>query len=276
MSRLLSPNVENALNSHWDEQLKAIDGYDATFIFNALLDARPQNVVEIGCASGFSTALMAKMLEEIGPASITSYDVADKFWMDPSKEVGYLVENIAKSSATSITVRRGKLSLDICSDFEPGAIDFAFIDANHQHPWPLIDTLAILPLMSDGAYIVHHDLQLYRDRDWVPGIGPKVLYDQIAAEDRVCYDSLVRTKLAPETRTRSVKNNIYALRRAPDYQAQAVEIAHSFQLPWSLTKKLPYLLANRISDFLQSNYPCDAYRAFASGFDRYNKSHRRP
>jgi len=273
MSKLLPTQVEKILNSHWDEQLKAIDGHDATFIFNALVDARPAKVVEIGCASGLSTALMAKMLEEIGPASITSYDIAHKFWMDPSKEVGYLVKKIADSSATEITLRRGKLSLDISSDFEPGSIDFAFIDANHQHPWPLIDTLAILPLMREGAYIVHHDLQLYRDRNWTPGIGPKVLYDQISARDRVCYDGLVKTELAPKTETRLVKNNIFALRRASDYEAQAVEIANSFQLPWSLTKKLPYTLANRVSDFLKSTYPHEVYNAFSIGFDRYNNSH---
>lgn len=99
----------------------------------------------------------------------------------------------------------------------------------------------------------------------------KVLYSQISASDRVCYDGLVKTELAPTTETRQVKNNIFPMRRASDYAAQAVELAYSFQLPWSLTNKL----ANSISDFLESDYPRDVYDAFSSGFDRYNDTHQR-
>ncbi len=57
------------------------------------------------------------------------------------------------------------------SFFGPKELSFAFIDGNHQHPWPLIDLLHLLPLMRPGSWIVLDDINM---PDLCP--GPKVRY----------------------------------------------------------------------------------------------------
>jgi hypothetical protein len=50
--------------------------------------------------------------------------------------------------------------LDLASLLPPGWGQFAFVDANHAHPWPLVDVLHLAPVMRPGSWIVLHDIGL--------------------------------------------------------------------------------------------------------------------
>jgi hypothetical protein len=41
-----------------------------------------------------------------------------------------------------------------------GAFGLAFIDADHRHPWPLLDVLRLAPYVQNCGWIVLHDIQL--------------------------------------------------------------------------------------------------------------------
>ena len=151
LSKFVSISVARKFNDHWQPQTAAIDGVDLTFIYNGMIAKKPKQIVEIGCCTGLSTALMALMLDEIGPGRIDSYDMLDHVYFDPTKEVGYLINELAPDTQTKITVRTGKTSVDVAKDFAPNSIDFCFIDANHAHPWPTLDTLCVLPLLRPGG-----------------------------------------------------------------------------------------------------------------------------
>ena len=42
------------------------------------------------------------------------------------------------------------------------SIRFLFLDANHSHPWPALDLLALLEVLGAGATVVLHDVNLPR------------------------------------------------------------------------------------------------------------------
>lgn len=43
---------------------------------------------------------------------------------------------------------------------EPNELEMASIDADHQHPLPLLDLLRLAPCIRPGGWIVLHDIQL--------------------------------------------------------------------------------------------------------------------
>jgi hypothetical protein len=57
-------------------------------------------------------------------------------------------------------------------------IDFLFIDACHQHPWPALDLLALSRFLKEGAVVALHDIQLiFKKKSWARRQdGPRDLY----------------------------------------------------------------------------------------------------
>jgi hypothetical protein len=42
----------------------------------------------------------------------------------------------------------------------PDELGLVFIDADHQHPWPLLDVLRVAPFVQRSGWIVLHDIEL--------------------------------------------------------------------------------------------------------------------
>ena len=55
------------------------------------------------------------------------------------------------------TGRESDLIREIAS---PDEFGLAFIDADHRHPWPLLDVLRLAPCIQSGGWILLHDIQL--------------------------------------------------------------------------------------------------------------------
>jgi hypothetical protein len=61
---------------------------------------------------------------------------------------------------STVRVHTGRES-DVLSEIaEPGEFGLAFIDADHRHPWPLLDVLRIAPYIQRAGWILLHDIQL--------------------------------------------------------------------------------------------------------------------
>jgi hypothetical protein len=52
-------------------------------------------------------------------------------------------------------------------------LDLVFIDANHHHPWPIIDLLHILPFLHEGSIVILHDVVDNMDPN---GWGPSFIF----------------------------------------------------------------------------------------------------
>ena len=152
------------------------------YIQHLIREHRPKRFIEIGTASGLTTGFIARFLEENGGVSVTSVDLSDTFFGDRSKPTGYLAKEICTGSEVEIVLVTGRTSLDLAE--LGGPWDMAFVDANHQNPWPIIDTLAVAPHMTGSKIVIHHDLQLYRRYKAFRGIGPRVLFNEMPNSHR--------------------------------------------------------------------------------------------
>jgi hypothetical protein len=57
-------------------------------------------------------------------------------------------------------------------------IDFLFIDACHEHPWPALDLLSLSRFLKEGAVVALDDIELiFKDEPWARlQDGPRDLY----------------------------------------------------------------------------------------------------
>lgn len=149
---------------------------ELAFLQKTIHRFKPKRFLEIGTASGLTTGFVAQFMDEIGGGSVTSIDTGRRFFGDHSKSVGYLAPAIYAGDAVDVTIETGKSSLDLKT--LDGPWDMAFVDADHGHPWPTLDTLAVAPHLTGPRIVLHHDLQLFRRHIWFRGTGPRALFNE--------------------------------------------------------------------------------------------------
>lgn len=146
----------------------AVGVIDACFLFDVVACVRPERVLELGVASGGSTSVLLRAMDAAGlelacgdarPA-IRSFDLHPMCYSDRTKPVGSAVFEMAPQLARGVEVRSGLTSVELGPALAGENFPLAFIDANHQHPWPTLDLLALLPSLAPGAWVVLHDIDL--------------------------------------------------------------------------------------------------------------------
>jgi predicted O-methyltransferase YrrM len=169
-----------------------ISHYDARFLFGRALRAHADVLVEVGTASGLSTAFLCHAAYRASAAGqigsdfhVHSYDVDTRFYADRSRRVGdaarelldeELLEHISfHAPATAATVR---------DQHDADSIGFAFIDASHQHPWPTLDLLAMLVCLRPGGEVLLHDINLSRITPEIPTLGAQLLFEGLEIEKK--------------------------------------------------------------------------------------------
>lgn len=266
----LPPDLDAMLAGLWTDGHYAVDGSDLSLLNMCMAAARPDLVIEIGTATGLSTAALAVLQDHHGIAGhVRSYDLRDVLWFDESRAVGDLVPQVAGPLAERVHIRTGVTALDVAGDVEVGTAGLAFIDASHQHPWPLLDTLLILPLMAPRAPIVHHDLQLYRNAENMVGVGPKVLFDQLTPGQRFVASDMGLGHATVQMPNRAVADNVFGLWRRDALGRQARQLSQGLLLPWSLSAPLDDALAGQIAARLRAVYPGEVAHNFEIGHARF-------
>jgi hypothetical protein len=139
---------------------------------------QPALVVEVGVAAGTSSAALLAALDQLPPPRrLYSVDVRPTCYFDASKATGSAVDEMYPTYTTrwiqdfEADARKVGLSLGV------GTVDFAFIDANHHHPFPLLDVLHLAPVMRPGAWIALHDIELPRLYPQFQSHGPMWLFE---------------------------------------------------------------------------------------------------
>src|SRR4051794_8997946 len=107
----------------------------------------PRRVVEIGTLTGFSTAIIAAAVHhQHGPQTGITVETIDSQTycsIDRSRPIGFEIPGLIPDLVSTVRVHTGRES-DVLSEIaEPGEFGLAFIDADHRHPWPLLDVLRI-------------------------------------------------------------------------------------------------------------------------------------
>jgi predicted O-methyltransferase YrrM len=156
----------------------SISQHDARFLFEHIFRAGEPTVVEIGTGSGVSAAVSARALhvaQQYGRVShdwrVFSYDNSCIYpTVDPPRPVGSAARDILDPELLShIEFRHPAISVMLREHHAANELGIVLIDANHSHPWPSLDLLAILPLLRPGATVFLHDINL-------PDVSPNALW----------------------------------------------------------------------------------------------------
>jgi len=169
-----------------------ISHLDARYLFGRVMLAPDGPVIEVGTASGVSTAVLATALElaaeQEAPGSrreLYTYDISPHFYADPARRTGDAAREMLSAEALARISFRTVSAASVTPDHGTGSIDFLFLDANHRHPMPAVDLLAVVEALRPGAEVILHDINLPLMRPDIADWGAKHVFDGLRAEKRV-------------------------------------------------------------------------------------------
>lgn len=238
----------------WRKGYGSVTPAEALFISERIVRARPSSFLEIGSASGLSGGLICRFLAEAGARRFESWDLSERFFHEPSKRSGFLIGEIAAGLPLEIGLRHGVTSLDLHASGR--RFDMAFVDANHRHPWPLIDTVALFEVLEGPRVAIHHDLRLHIHQDRPAGIGPKFLYDQVPEARRL--------------KGSAKGGNIFALDLTMTTAEFAAVAEAALHLPWTLDRPLGAGTRGRVRELLRRALGEGPLAAFDRAAARYD------
>jgi predicted O-methyltransferase YrrM len=124
----------------------------------------PERAIEIGTLAGFSAAIIAAALHRRHPHQkgvlVETIDRNTHSVVDADKPVGFQIPDIIPDFADAVWVRAPADSAAIRELARRDELEMIFIDADHQHPRPLLDLLRAAPYVQSGGWILLHDIKL--------------------------------------------------------------------------------------------------------------------
>jgi len=197
---------------------------DARFLHDLLVEIRPEVAVEVGVASGCSSvhilsAMATYRRRATGDVWLHAFDITERCYFDESKATGAAVAELMPElrSHYRFTVGDVLMARRMLTGLHA---PFAFIDANHLHPWAAADLVGLLPALAPGAWVAVHDIRLplLERRKGTRGHGPRHLFEQWPGDKR----------------QGGTDDNIGAI-RLPDNLADVTRwLARTFTQPWEV------------------------------------------
>jgi hypothetical protein len=116
--------------------------------------------VELGVASGYSSAVIfSAMAEKTKRPLLYGFDYSERFYDNKDYGTGQAFrEMLGEHSGYKLVT--GLTSAELAADALPHRVPFAFIDANHQNPWPVLDLLSLSRFLMPGALVALHDFEM--------------------------------------------------------------------------------------------------------------------
>ena len=163
---------------------------EALFLRDAILDELPSIVLEIGTGSGLSAACICHSLESASKITgcnqnyrVISYDCTEVFYADHSRHVGDAARELLDDALLAhIEFRHPLRAADVLDHFPDKSVSFILIDANHHHPWPTLDLLAVSRLIRPGGLVFLHDINLPYWSPYPPCWGVHYLFNALDLE----------------------------------------------------------------------------------------------
>src|SRR5690606_413497 len=106
-----------------------------------------------------------------------SGDIQRTCYFDASRQTGAAVQELYPGHRATWHLDTNTDARRVRAALVPGSVDLCFIDANHYHPWPLLDLLQIAPLLRPEAWVVLHDIELPRLHPRFQAHGPQWLFE---------------------------------------------------------------------------------------------------
>ena len=156
------------------------------FLCGLIRDKQPKKIVEVGVASGGTTLVILQCLKMLElNSSLFSVDLNERLYSDKEKETGYVARNNEKDDRYASLYHRyllGKYLPEVLPEIDNG-IDFLILDTVHHLPGEVLDFLAALPLLKNGATVVLHDVALQHEKETDNNcFATQILFSCVTAE----------------------------------------------------------------------------------------------
>jgi predicted O-methyltransferase YrrM len=124
----------------------------------------PKRAIEIGTLAGFSAALIAAAIHRQHPDQrgilVDTIDRNTRSVIERDKAVGFQIRDIIPDFAGAVRVHAPADSALVHHLAERDELEFGFIDADHQHPRPLLDFMRMASRVRGGGWVLLHDIKL--------------------------------------------------------------------------------------------------------------------
>ena len=155
---------------------------DAEFLLDMVRAHAPATVVELGVAAGVSSAYLLYALDTLPDCPdgrlLVSCDIVPVCYFDEGRATGEAAEAIYPAPRARWMLDTNTDARRLSQTFAPGSVDLTFIDANHFHPWPLLDLLHLTVSARFGSWVVLHDINLPAIAPGCGASGVKLLFDE--------------------------------------------------------------------------------------------------
>jgi len=158
---------------------RQISDLEALYLSEELKKHNAVRALEIGSASGFSSAVIYGQLEENDKTKceMHCFDLSEKCYYDDNYNTGdAFLEIHGKNSNIQYTT--GVTSADITHDLlkTNELFDFLFIDANHRNPWAALDLLSLARFVKEDGIIGLDDITMMYNPKFRDCNGGRDLY----------------------------------------------------------------------------------------------------
>jgi predicted O-methyltransferase YrrM len=169
----------------------SIGASDYLFLSAFISILAPRRVVEIGTLTGFSAAIIAAAIRRQHGTDtpwVDTIDTRTDYAYDTSRPTGFEISELAPQLAPMIRLHNPHDSGFVGQICLPNELEVAFIDADHRHPFPLLDLLRLAPYVRRSGWLVLHDIELGtmisrslnagKSVSWDPLYGAEWIFEQ--------------------------------------------------------------------------------------------------
>ena len=153
---------------------------ECEFLYNTILKYKPKKIVEIGVSSGASSALILDAIKDDKDAMLYSVDLAEYYYKEPQKKVGFLVEKKFSEFKNKYNLYTKGTIADFIETIGSD-IDFVLLDSAHGLPGEVLDFLLIYKYCSRNTIIVVHDINIQLNIK-TQSTAPKLLINTVIAD----------------------------------------------------------------------------------------------
>lgn len=177
--KMINEIERNIINESYSEMTES----EIDFIYNLLDKERPNKIVEVGVAAGGTTAAILEHIRNYDKKCyMYSIDKSYKYYRNTSLDTGFITKKyISKEDRNNHEFLLGKYAPEFFG-YLKGNIDFLILDTVHCLPGELLDFLAFLPYLTNGAIVVLHDTCLNHRSHNSVGFATQLLLDVVSGE----------------------------------------------------------------------------------------------
>ena len=132
---------------------------DMKFINGMIRKYKPKKILEVGVASGGSSAIILNAIQNIENSHLYSIDKLTNAYLNEEKETGWIVKEKFSNLMNKWTLYTGGITSNFIEKIG-GDIDFVFLDTLHRAPGEWLDIIQIMPfLKKTNAIVMLHDIR---------------------------------------------------------------------------------------------------------------------